>query len=204
MDTEYKYVKTIFYGYVLIILLGAILLLLPIAHTKDLSFIDALFTSASATCVTGLIVVSTSEDFTFFGEAVILTLIQIGGIGYMTLVTVFFLFLKNNMSIHEKIVMKKSLDLPDLNVVTFAKKILFIVLFIEFLGALILTLELSKKYELYDALWFGVFHSISAFNNAGFSLFTDSLMGYKDNFISLFTISFLVIFGGLVISSCLS
>jgi len=196
MDTEYKYVKTIFYGYVLIIVLGTILLLLPMSHTKDLSFIDAIFTSASATCVTGLIVVSTSEDFTFFGEAVIVSLIQIGGIGYMTLVTVFFLFMKNNMSIHEKIVMKQSLDLPDLNVVSFAKKILFIVLFIEFLGAVILTLEFSKKYEFFDALWYGVFHSISAFNNAGFSLFTDSLMSYNGNFISLFTLSLLVIFGG--------
>ncbi|MDD2699542.1 MAG: TrkH family potassium uptake protein [Arcobacteraceae bacterium] len=197
MDTEYKYVKTIFYGYILIIVFGAILLLLPTAHIGELSFIDAIFTSASATCVTGLIVVSTSEDFTFFGEAVILSLIQIGGIGYMTLVTVFFLFLKNNMSIHEKIVMKQSLDLPDLNVMSFAKKILFIVLFIELVGALILTLEFSKKYEFFDAVWFGVFHSISAFNNAGFSLFTDSLMSYNNNFISLFTISSLVIIGGL-------
>jgi len=197
MDTEYKYVKTIFYGYVLIIVFGAVLLWLPMAHIGTLSFIDAIFTSASATCVTGLIVVSTSENFTFFGELVILFLIQIGGIGYMTLVTVFFLFLKNNMSIHEKIVMKQSLDLPDLNVTTFAKKIFFIVLFIEFVGAIILTFEFSKKYELYDALWFGVFHSISAFNNAGFSLFTDSLMSYNDNFISLFTLSSLVIVGGL-------
>jgi len=86
--------------------------------------------------------------------------------------------------------------LPDLNVVSFAKKILFIVLFIEFLGAVILTLEFSKKYEFFDALWYGVFHSISAFNNAGFSLFTDSLMSYNANFISLFTLSLLVIFGG--------
>ena len=87
---QHKYVKSIFLGYVLIISFGTIMLSLPICHIGELKFIDALFTATSATCVTGLIVTSTSENFTFLGEFVILALIQMGGIGYMSLVIIFF------------------------------------------------------------------------------------------------------------------
>ncbi|WP_404319708.1 TrkH family potassium uptake protein [Malaciobacter canalis] len=193
----HKYVKSIFFGYVIIITLGACLLSLPISHVNELTFIDALFTSASATCVTGLIVTSTSENFTFIGELIIVILIQCGGIGYMTLVIIFYLFIKNKLTIDEKRAMKQSLDLPDLHVGTFVKKILTVVLIIELIGAIILFFEFYQDYELKNALWFSIFHSISAFNNAGFSLFTDSIMGYQNNIVVLFTIGFLVIFGGL-------
>lgn len=194
---EHKYVRSIFLGYVLIIFIGAIILSLPICHIGQLKFIDALFTAASATSVTGLIVISTSENFTFFGEFIILALIQIGGIGYMSLVIIFFVFIKQKLNIDEKRAMKQSMDLPNLHVGGFAKRILFFVLFIEFIGAIILTIQFLDKYEFSKALWFGIFHSISAFNNAGFSLFTDCLMGYKSDTISLITICFLIILGGL-------
>jgi trk system potassium uptake protein TrkH len=194
---EHKYVKTIFYGYIIIILAGAFLLLLPAFHVGELHFIDALFTSASATCVTGLIVVSTSENFTFLGELTILLLIQIGGIGYMTLITVFFLFVRNSLSMDEKRVMQQSLDLPDLHVGSFVKKILLVVFVIEFVGTVILTVQFSKNYDFLEALWQGVFHAVSAFNNAGFSLFTDSLMHYHHDAIALLTLSSLVILGGI-------
>ena len=194
---EYKYVRSIFLGYVVIIFFGAIFLSLPICHIGELKFIDALFTAASATSVTGLIVTSTSENFTFLGEFIILALIQMGGIGYMSLVIIFFVFIKQKLNIDEKRAMKQSLDLPNLHVGGFAKRILFFVLFIEFIGAIILTIQFLEKYEFVDALWFGIFHSISAFNNAGFSLFTDGLMGYKSDTISLVTICFLIILGGL-------
>ena len=194
---EHKYVRSIFLGYVVIIFFGAIFLSLPICHIGELKFIDALFTAASATSVTGLIVTSTSENFTFLGEFIILALIQIGGIGYMSLVIIFFVFIKQKLNIDEKRAMKQSLDLPNLHVGGFAKRILFFVLFIEFIGAIILTIQFLEKYEFVDALWFGIFHSISAFNNAGFSLFTDALIGYKSDTISLITICFLIILGGL-------
>lgn len=197
MDVGHKYIKIIFYGYMLVISLGALLLLMPFAHIQNLTLIDALFTSTSATCVTGLIVTSTSENFTFWGELIIAALIQIGGIGYMTLVTVFFLYLKSNLSIDEKRMMKQSLDLPNLNVVSFTKKVFAIALIIEIAGAAFLTLEFYQSYEFKDAVWYGIFHSISAFNNAGFSLFTDSLMGYTHSFLPLFGISVLVILGGI-------
>ena len=194
---EHKYVRSIFLGYVVIIFFGAIFLSLPICHIGELKFIDALFTAASATSVTGLIVTSTSENFTFLGEFIILALIQMGGIGYMSLVIIFFVFIKQKLNIDEKRAMKQSLDLPKLHVGGFAKRILFFVLFIEFVGAAILTIQFLEKYEFVDALWFGIFHSISAFNNAGFSLFTDGLMGYKSDTISLVTICLLIILGGL-------
>ena len=194
---QHKYVKSIFLGYILIIFIGAIILSLPICHIGELKFIDALFTAASATTVTGLIVTSTSENFTFFGEFIILALIQMGGIGYMTLVIIFFLFVKQKLNIDEKRAMKQSLDLPNLHVISFVKRILLFVLFIEFIGAIILTVQFLDKYEFIDAFWFGIFHSISAFNNAGFSLFTDSLISYQSDSLSLLTICFLIIFGGL-------
>lgn len=194
---EHKYVKTIFYGYLIIILTGAFLLLLPVSHIGELKFIDAIFTSASATCVTGLIVTSTSENFTFLGELIILTLIQIGGIGYMTLVTIFFLFIKNSLSMDEKRVMKQSLDMPDLHVNSFVKKILILTLAIELVGAVILTIQFSESLGFPDALWNGIFHSISAFNNAGFSLFTDCLIGYNKDTVTILTLSLLVVLGGL-------
>ena len=194
---SYKYVRTIFIGYLSIIFIGAILLSLPFSHIGDLRFIDAIFTSTSAACVTGLIVTSTSENFTVIGEIIILMLIQIGGIGYMSLVIIFFLFVKDNLSLDDKRATKLSLDLPDLHVGAFIKKILLVVLTVETIGALILSYQFSEKYELSEAIWYGVFNSISAFNNAGFSLFTDNMIGYKDNTIVLFTICFLIILGGL-------
>ena len=194
---EHKYVKSIFLGYLFIIFLGAVLLSLPISHIGELDFIDALFTSASATSVTGLIVISTAETFTFVGEFIILALIQMGGIGYMSLVIIFFLSFNQKLNIDEKRAMKQSLDLPTLHVGAFAKKILAFVLFIEFVGAIILTFRFLDNYEFSKAVWFGLFHSISAFNNAGFSLFSDVLIGYQSDTIVLLTICFLIILGGL-------
>ena len=194
---SYKYVRTIFLGYIFIILIGAVLLSLPFSHVGDLRFIDALFTSTSATCVTGLIVASTSENFTFIGELIIITLIQMGGIGYMSLVIIFFLFVKDSLSLDDKRATKLSLDLPDLHVGAFIKRILLVVFTIEAIGAIILFFQFKEKYELIDAIWYGIFHSISAFNNAGFSLFTDNMIGYRSDTIVLGVISFLIILGGL-------
>lgn len=194
---SYKYVRSIFFGYVFIILLGAVLLSLPFSHIGDLRFIDAVFTATSSTCVTGLIVTSTSENFTFIGEFIILALIQIGGIGYMSLVIIFFLFVKDHLSLDDKRATQLSLDLPDLHVGAFTKKILLVVFTVETIGALILTYQFSEKYDLAEAAWYGIFNSISAFNNAGFSLFTDNMVGYKENTIVLVTICFLIILGGL-------
>jgi trk system potassium uptake protein len=113
------------------------------------------------------------------------------------LVIIFFVSFNQKLNIDEKRAMKQSLDLPNLHVGGFTKKIVLFILFIELAGAVILSIQFLDKYEFKDALWYGIFHSISAFNNAGFSLFTDALMGYKSDIITLVTISILIIAGGL-------
>ncbi len=128
------------------------MLLLPFAHIGEVSAIDAIFTSASATCVTGLIVTSTSKNFTFWGEFIILSLIQIGGIGYMTLVTFFFLYLKDSLSVDEKRMMMHSLDLPTLNIKIFVRKVIYIVFAIELIGAMVLTYKFEEIYPFKEAL----------------------------------------------------
>lgn len=194
----YKYINAILFGYVAIIFLGAVLLYLPIANKQDVAFIDTLFTSASATCVTGLITTSTPDSYTTFGQSVILALIQIGGIGYMSIVTLFFLFAKHNLQIEEKRAVKESLDLPDLkSISSFVKKIFILVFGAEILGAIILSVRFMQDFDTSSAVWYGVFHSVSAFNNAGFSLFNDSIMSYKSDFTIMMTLCLLIIVGGL-------
>ena len=194
---EYKYVKSIFIGYILMILLGGTILSLPISHKGELSFIDSTFTAASAVCVTGLSVTSTSENFTILGDLIILLLIQVGGIGYMSLVVIFFIFVKHNLNLDERMALKHSLELPNIHVISFLKKILLSVFIFELLGAVVLSLQFSQKFDTLHSIWYGIFHSISAFNNAGFSLFTSSFTGFRDDSITLITISLLVILGGL-------
>ena len=105
-----KTLRIIFLSYLTVVLVGAIILMLPFAHVGKLTFIDALFTSTSATCVTGLIVKVTPEDFTLFGQFVLVILMQVGGVGYMSIVTLFFLVMRKNLNIHEKNMAKDSLN----------------------------------------------------------------------------------------------
>ena len=190
--------KIIFFSYLLAVFIGALILMLPFSHIGKLTFIDALFTSSSATCVTGLIVKSTSGHFTFFGQFIILMLIQIGGVGYMSVVTLFFLFMNKNLNIHEKNMAKESLNYSsNSDIQDFLKKVFIFIFLIEALGAMILTLRFWMDMPFVQALWQGIFHAVSAFNNAGFSLFTDSLVGYNNDFITLVTIGLLIMIGGI-------
>ena len=171
--------------------------MLPFAHVGKLAFIDAFFTATSATCVTGLIVKSTPEAFTFFGQCVILVLMQVGGVGYMSIVTLFFLFMKKNLNIHEKNMAKDSLNYAhNLDIQSFLKKVFLFTLIIESLGAFILAMRFSTHMPVNKAIWQGIFHSVAAFNNAGFSTFRDNLVGYQTDFTVLVTIAFLIILGG--------
>ena len=190
--------RIILFSYLTVIFIGAILLMLPFAHLGNLNFIDALFTSTSATCVTGLIVKSTPEAFTFFGQCVILVLMQVGGVGYMSIVTLFFLFMKKNLTIHEKNMAKDSLNYAhNLDIQSFLKKVFLFTLIIESLGAFVLALRFATHMPLHQAIWQGIFHSIAAFNNAGFSTFRDNFVRYQTDFTVLVTLSFLIILGGI-------
>ena len=174
------------------------MLSLPVAHNGQLRFMDALFTSTSAVCVTGLIVKDTPVDFTSFGHLVILLLIQIGGLGYMTAVTFMAVMRGQKIGHRDRLILQESLNYPGMDGLVRFLKIVFSTIFtIELIGMVVLTLRFWVDMPLDRAAWFGIFHAVSAFNNAGFSLFSDNLMGYRGDFVINITIPVLIILGGL-------
>ena len=181
------------------ILLGALLLMLPFATTgPGLRFIDALFTMTSAVCVTGLIVQDTPNDFTLFGQVVILLGIQLGGLGYSATATILLLALGRRIGLRERMMMMEALNTLSMEgLVRFVKVIVAITLIIESVGALILTARFSFDMDPVRALYFGIFHAVAAFNNAGFSLFADNLIGYRTDLTVNLTISTLIVLGGI-------
>lgn len=191
-------VKIIFLSFVILIGIGTFLLMLPFSHNGELTIIDALFTATSAVCVTGLIVKDTLVDFTSFGHIVILSLIQIGGLGYMTAVTFLAIMRRKKLGYRDRLILKESLNYPGMSgIFRFLKIVFASIIIIELTGALILTLRFWVDMPFAQASWFGIFHSISAFNNAGFSLFSDNMMGFRDDLVINLTIPLLIILGGL-------
>jgi len=196
--THTREIKLILFSFITLILIGAFLLSLPFAHNGELRFMDALFTSTSAVCVTGLIVKDTPVDFTSFGHLVILLLIQIGGLGYMTAVTFMAVMRRQKIGHRDRLILQESLNYPGMDGLVRFLKIVFSTIFtIEVIGMIILTLRFWVDMPLPRAAWFGVFHAVSAFNNAGFSLFSDNMMGYRGDFVINVTIPALIILGGL-------
>lgn len=188
-------------SFLMTILLGTLLLTLPISSKSGsgLSFVDALFTATSATCVTGLIVKDTGSFFSGFGQLVILALIQIGALGIMTFSVTLFLAMGKKISNREAIAMQDVLDQDSLSgILGLIKFIAKMTIIIEVLGAGLLYIGFMPHVSNpWQRLYISLFHSISAFCNAGFSLFSDSIVKYADNGIISLTIAFLIIFGGL-------
>jgi len=194
--------KILVLGFAAIILLGAFCLTLPVATTSGhgLTFLNALFTATSATCVTGLVVVDTGTTFSLFGQLVILFMIQVGGLGFMTFATLFAFLLGKRISLKERILLQESLNnLSMEGIVRLARRILIFTAVIEFVGALILSIRFSFDMPLGKAIYFGIFHSISNFNNAGFDIFGDfqSLTSYVDDPTVVLTICTLITIGGI-------
>jgi trk system potassium uptake protein TrkH len=161
-------------------------------------FLDALFTATSAVCVTGLIVMDTPQDFTLFGELVILALIQIGGLGYALMATLILLILGHRLGLRDRMMLAETLNTMDLQgAIRFVKIVGLITLTLEGIGAVLLTIRFAFDMELGKAIYVGVFHSISAFNNAGFSLFSNSLADYQTDFSMNVIVTTLVIFGSI-------
>lgn len=182
-----------------LILAGTALLSLPGASVGGrMPLHAALFTATSAVCVTGLIVVDTATQLTTFGQAVVLLLIQAGGLGYMTFSTLIGVALGRRITLQERQTLSEGLNafVPG-EVVRFAAAVFKVTLVFEGLGAVVLTAWWAQTHDLGRAAWLGVFHAVSAFNNAGFGLFSDSLMGAADEPVVLMTVSGLVILGGL-------
>ena len=197
--------KIIALVFAMLILCGTFLLMLPAASRDGVScgFRPALFTATSATCVTGLVMYDTFTQWSGFGQLVIITLIQIGGLGFMSAATLFVFFLRRKIGLKQRLVMAQALSVSDMEGVIRLQKIVLKGSFaIEGIGALILTLYFWPQYDFLTALKWGAFHSISAFCNAGFDIFGAitpgaSLMEFQSDPVVLLTLSALVILGGL-------
>lgn len=194
--------QTIMVGFIAIILVGAVLLSLSIASEsgRPTPFLTALFTATSATCVTGLTVVDTADHFSTFGELVILVLIQLGGFGYMTSWALLALALGWRIGLRERVILTEAHNLYDLGgVVRFTRRLILMTLIMEASGAAILALRWAGEEPFGRALYLGVFHSISAFNNAGFDLMGGfrSLTAYAGDPVVSLVIAGLIILGGL-------
>ena len=188
-----------------IILLGSGLLCLPAASRSGQAtdFLTSLFTATSATCVTGLIRVDTGSYWSGFGQAVILVMIQIGGLGFMTIASIFFFALRRKIGLRQRLVLAQALSIDQISgVVGLVRNVLRGTLAVEGAGALILALRFWPEFGAARALWYGVFHSVSAFCNAGFDVLGDlasggSLCGYVDDPVVNLTIMALITIGGL-------
>ncbi|MBT7670078.1 MAG: hypothetical protein HN623_10885, partial [Bdellovibrionales bacterium] len=184
-----------------LILFGTFLLMLPFSSvtSKSIGLVDSIFTATSATCVTGLNTLSLQDNFSLFGQLVILALIQIGGLGIMTLSSSMTILLGRSMGMRDRIIMQDLLDVSSMEgLISLILDIIKYTFLIELWGAIILTVAFTfEGYEFGDALYYGFFHSISAFCNAGFSLFNTSLESYATNPMIHGTVAVLVTLGGL-------
>lgn len=192
--------RTICLGFMAVIAIGTILLVLPfsIADGTWGSFTTALFTATSAVSVTGLIVVDTGTHFSFIGQLFILLMIQIGGLGYMTATTFLLLILGRRFGLREKMAIQQSLDRQGMSGgVQLVQSIIAVTLIFELTGTFLMIPVFAPKYGLSHGLWLSLFHSISAFNNAGFSLFSDSFISYATSIPINLIIPFLLISGGI-------
>jgi len=187
-------------SFLMTILVGTFLLTLPISTKSGISlgFVDALFTATSATCVTGLIVKDTGSFFSIFGQSIILALIQVGALGIMTFSVTLFLAMGKKISNKEAMAMQDVLDQDSLSgILGLVKFIAKMTIVIEVIGAVLLYIGFTPQIaNPWQRFYVSIFHSISAFCNAGFSLFSDSMVKYAGNGLISLTIAFLIIFGG--------
>ena len=190
------------FGFLGIILLGTLLLALPVStrYGHSIGLFDSLFTATSAVCVTGLVAVDTGTTFSLFGQAVLLVLIQVGGLGFMVFATRVMMMLGRRISIKNRLLIRQSMNGASLsNLGTLARRYLLLALGIEAVGAALLAIRFVPMFGLRRGAWFAVFHAVSAFCNAGFDLFGgfSSLTGFAADPLVLLTVAALIVLGGL-------
>lgn len=178
------------------------MLMLPLSSNsgQPTTFIDALFTATSSVCVTGLVVVDTLDYWSFFGQFVILGLIQLGGFGYMTMTTLLLVALGRRIGLRERLLIGESMGLSRVGgVVRLIRNMVFFTLTAEIVGAIVFYLRFSAEYPPWTAVWKSTFQAVSAFNNAGFDIFGNfrSLTAYHSDYLVLLTTAVLVILGGI-------
>lgn len=186
----------------LLILVGALLFTLPVSSRSCVRtpFLTALFTATSAVCVTGLTLVDPGAYFSVFGQAVLLALIQIGGLGFMTILCFVFILSKRRIGLRNRMLIAQNMGVESLEgVVGLAKRVICITGVIEGAGAAALSVCFIPKFGAARGVWFGIFHSVSAFCNAGFDILGDgqSMLSFRHDPLALITLSLLIIIGGL-------
>ncbi len=194
--------RILVFGFAAVILIGTMLLVMPAASldNQSVGFVNALFTATSAVCVTGLVVVDTGTHWTLFGKTVILFLIQIGGIGFMSMATLFAVILGKRISLKERLIIQQAVNQNTLSgVVKFSLYMLGLTFFLESIGALLLSFRFIPEYGVLTGIGYSIFHSVSAFCNAGFDLIGNgrSLTPYVTDPLVTLTVGTLVILGGI-------
>lgn len=187
-------------SFAIMMFLGAFLLCLPLAQIsgKSGNFLENLFTATSALCVTGLVVNDISITYTIFGKIVILILIQLGGLGVLTVSSMVILSISRKMGYYTKKIVSEDINYNILTEIPrYLKNVSIVVFGIEFVGAVLLFFEFSKKLPFIQAVGYSIFHSVSAFCNAGFALFSNNMENYTGNILINFVITSLIILGGL-------
>ena len=186
-------------GFFGVIFLGGLILWLPVCNQKPIAFIDALFTSVTSVCVTGLVTVVPAEQFTLLGKIVVLVLIQIGGLGVIACTAAFFLLLRKRITMKGRIMIQQAYGLDTLSgMVRFVIRILKGTFLVEGIGAVLFAIKFVPEFGAARGIWYGVFHSVSAFCNAGIDIIgNDSFIRYVDSPLVNFTTMFLIVMGGL-------
>ncbi|MEG2291333.1 MAG: TrkH family potassium uptake protein [Clostridium sp.] len=187
-------------GFLITIAVGTIILALPIssASGEGTNILDAAFTATSAVCVTGLVTLNTSTHWSLFGQITIITLIEIGGLGFMSFTTFIAILLRKKITLRERLVMQEAMN--TFNIQGLVKMVRYVFGFtfgVQILGALLLSTQFVPQYGVVKGLYYSIFHSISAFCNAGFDLFGTSLTTYYDNSVVILVISAIIIIGGI-------
>jgi trk system potassium uptake protein TrkH len=182
-----------------VILTGGVLVWFPFSAAKDsIRFVDALFTSTSAVCVTGLVVIDVGKDLSTMGQVITMFLFQVGGLGIITFSTVFFVLMGRGISFKgREIVQSTFLHTPRRDFIVIAKSVLWFTFISESLGTLFLFIRFSQDFTAATALYHALYNAISAFNNCGYSLFSDNLMGYQGDLIVNLTVMGLIVHGGI-------
>ena len=194
-----KPAQTLVLGILFIIIIGSILLKLPISNNKPIEYIDALFVSTTSVCVTGLTPIVIAEQFTIFGQVVIMFLIQIGGLGLMSFLVLLLVAIGKKINLSNRLILKETLNLDNFNgLVNLLIRIFKYTFTFELIGAILLCTVFIPEFGAGKGVFYSVFHSISAFCNAGIDILGDnSFIDYSGNFIVNITIMLLIIIGGL-------
>ncbi len=199
-----SYTHIVVIGFLLIIVVGTILLSLPIAsNSSRLNVTDTFFTATSATCVTGLVAADTAVQWSLFGQIVILILIQVGGLGFMTIIALFSFFMGKKIGLHSRQLLMESVNVDRLGgVVALIRKVLIGTGIVEGLGAVVLSLRFIPRFGIGRGIYYGIFHSVSAFCNAGFDLMGNaepysSFVGLAQDKVVMVTLILLILISGI-------